>query len=75
MITQCLCNTGEKAQTPNGTADPKTQCYVGQRSTVLTQVTANNCMHIDTLAKHRALNSEAYTAMLSLLIKECENRT
>ena len=45
------------------------QCY-----TVLTQVMANNCMHFDTLASHRALNNKEYTAMLSVLVKEFENR-
>ncbi len=42
---------------------------------MLTQVMANNCMHFDTLAKCRDLNSVVYTAVLSLLIKEFGNRT
>jgi len=41
---------------------------------VLTQVMAHNCMHFDTLAKHRALNSKEHAAVLSILIKEFENR-
>jgi len=41
---------------------------------VLTQVKANNCMCFDTLAKYRALNSEENAAMLSVLIKEFENK-
>lgn len=31
-------------------------------------------MHFDTLAKHRAHNSKEYTAMISVLIKEFENK-
>jgi len=31
-------------------------------------------MHFDTLARHSALSSEEYTAMLSRLIKKLENR-
>lgn len=46
----------------------------GRRSVVLTQVMANYCMHFDTLAKHRHLNSEKYTVMLFTLIKEFEKR-
>jgi len=38
------------------------------------KVMANNCMHVDTLAKHKTLNSKEYTDMLSVLIKEFENR-
>jgi len=38
------------------------------------QVMASSCMHFDTLAKHSALKSEEYTAMLSVLIKDFENR-
>jgi len=41
---------------------------------VLPQVMANNRMHVDTLAKHKALKREEYAAMLSVLIKEFENR-
>jgi len=41
---------------------------------VLTQVMANNCMHFDTLAKHSALNSKEYAAVLSVMIKGFENK-
>ena len=41
---------------------------------MLTQVMANNCMHFDTLAKHKALNSKEYAAVFSILIKQFENR-
>ena len=34
----------------------------------------NNCKHFNILAQHRALNSELYLAMLSVLIKEFQNR-
>ena len=43
-----------------------------QCSAVLTPEMANDCMHFDTLAEHRALNSEEF--VLSCLIKEFENR-
>lgn len=33
-----------------------------------------NFMHFDTLAKHTSVNAEKYTALLSVLIKEFENR-
>jgi len=46
----------------------------GQCCAVLTQVMANNCMYFDTLAKHIPINSKEYAVMLSLLIKEFENR-
>ena len=45
-----------------------------RHSAALTQVTANNFMHFDTLAKHRSVNSKQNAAMLSILIKESENR-
>ena len=32
------------------------------------------CVHVDTLAKHRALNGEEYTAALSILIKGFQNK-
>jgi len=35
---------------------------------------AHNCLHVDTLAKRRALNSKEYAAALSVVIKEFENR-
>ena len=38
------------------------------------EVMANNCTHFDTLAKHRAQNSEEYAAMTSILIKEFASR-
>jgi len=41
---------------------------------VLTQVVANNCMNFDTLAESSALNSKEYADMLSILIKEFENK-
>lgn len=41
---------------------------------MLTQVMASNCMHFDTLAKHSALINKEYAVMLSILIKEFENR-
>ena len=31
-------------------------------------------MHVDTLAKHRALNSKEYLSMPSVLMKKFENR-
>jgi len=45
-----------------------------QRWAVLAQVIAHNCVHFDTPAKHRTVNTEKYTAVLSVLIKECENK-
>jgi len=41
---------------------------------VLTEVNAGNCMHFDRLRKHRAQNSEEYAAVLSVLLREFENR-
>ena len=41
---------------------------------MLTQVMAHNCLHVDTLAKRRALNSKEYAAALSVVIKGFENR-
>lgn len=38
------------------------------------QVTASNFMHFDMLAKHSFVNSKKYVAILSILIKELENR-
>ena len=38
------------------------------------QAVANNFMHFDVLAKHSPVNSEKYAALLSVLIKEFENR-
>ena len=38
------------------------------------QAVANNFMHFDVLAKHSPVNSEKYAAVLSVLIKEFENR-
>lgn len=35
---------------------------------------ASNCMHFDILAKHSALINKEYAVMLSILIKEFENR-
>ena len=35
---------------------------------------AHNCMYSDALAKHTALNSKEHAALLSILIKEFENR-
>lgn len=40
----------------------------------LTQEMANSCMHCDTLAKHTALSSEKHAVVLSVLMKEFENR-
>lgn len=45
-----------------------------RHSAALTQVTANNFMHFDTLAKHRSVNSKQNAAMLSILTEEFENR-
>ena len=42
---------------------------------MLTQVMVNNCICFDTLAKHSPVNSEKGAAMLSVLIKEFENRS
>ena len=39
---------------------------------MLTQVMANNCLYFDTLAKHSAVNSEKYAAVLSSLMQEFE---
>jgi len=41
---------------------------------VLNQAMANNFMHFVILAKYSPLNNEKYVAMLSILIKEFENR-
>ena len=41
---------------------------------MLTQVMANNFRYFDMLAKDSTVNSEKYAAMLSVLIKEFENR-
>lgn len=50
------------------------QCCAVLFCSVLTQVTVNTCMYFDTFAKHGALNSKEYTAVLSVLTKEFENR-
>lgn len=57
------------------------QCCVdwnqGMGRAVLHSADSSNgkyCMHFDTLARHSALSSEEYTAMLSRLIKKFENR-
>jgi len=52
----------------------KSRAQGGQCWAVLTEVMANNCTHFDTLAKHRAQNSEEYAAMTSILIKEFASR-
>lgn len=39
---------------------------------MLTQVMANNFRYFDMLAKDSTVNSEKYTALLSVLIKEFE---
>jgi len=36
---------------------------------------ANNCVHFGMLAKHSPVNNEKYTSLLSVLIKEFENRS
>ena len=41
---------------------------------MLTEVKAHKYMHIGTLVKHRPLSSEEYASVLSVLIKESENR-
>lgn len=51
----------------------ETRTQAGQNA-VLTQVTANNCMHFYTLAKHSPVNSEKYAVMLCILVKEFENK-
>lgn len=38
------------------------------------QVMANKFMEFNTLAKNSPVNSEKYTGVLSVLIKECANR-
>ena len=43
-------------------------------SAVLTQVMAHPRVHIDALAKHGALNSKEYAAVLSSFIKGYEDR-
>ena len=35
---------------------------------------ANNCMHFDTPAGHSSANSEKYSAVLSIVIKEFESK-
>ena len=45
----------------------ESRAWEGQCWVLLTQVMANNCMHLDTLAKHRALNSKEYTDVVSVL--------
>lgn len=34
----------------------------------------NNCMHFDRLAEHNHANSGKYAALLSILIKEFDNK-
>jgi len=41
---------------------------------VLTQVVANNCMHFDMVAKYSRVKNEKYSSVLSVLIKEFQNR-
>lgn len=41
---------------------------------MLTQVTAKNCVHFDTLAVHKPMNHKKHAAMLSALTQEFENR-
>ena len=62
-----------KRQCTINTVLTETRAWGGQCCAVLTQVMANNCMHIDTLDKHSALNSKECTVMLFVLIK-LENR-
>lgn len=38
------------------------------------RVMANNCMHFDTPAGHSSANSEKYSAVLSIVIKEFESK-
>ena len=45
-----------------------------RNSAVLTQVMANKFIYFDTLARHAPVNSKKYAAVLSVLIKEFENR-
>lgn len=52
----------------------ETRAWGGQCCAVLTQAMANSCAHFDTVAKHSTLNSKEYTALLSVLIKEFDNR-
>lgn len=46
----------------------------GGCAAVPAQVMANNSMQFDTLAKHSPVKSKKYTIMLSVFIKEFENR-
>jgi len=45
---------------------------MGRQSAVLSYL--NSFMHFDTLAKHSPVNSEKYASLLSVLIKEIENK-
>ena len=59
-----------------GTAWAETRAW-GWHIAALTQEMENNCVHCGTLAKHSSVSSKKkkkYTAVLSKLIKEFENR-
>lgn len=45
-----------------------------EEGALLTQVTANNFMHFDTLAKFSPANSKKYAATFCIMINEFENR-
>ena len=47
---------------------------MGRVQGVMSHVMANDFMHTGALARHSSVNSETYAAMLSVLIKEFENR-
>jgi len=46
----------------------------GGCTAVPAQFMANNSTQFDTLAKHSSVNSKIYAVMLSILVKEFENR-
>lgn len=56
-----------------GTVRAETMAW-GGLSAVLTQVIANNNVQFDTLIRHSPVKSDKYAAVLSVVIKEFENK-
>ena len=73
----CPAHTHHSAATthwcPINIVQAETRAW-GECIAVLTQVLASKFVQLETLAKHSPVNSEKYAAMLSILIKEFENR-